>query len=186
MTTTSFLTSNCSLPRGYLSHPSHHYSGLSVVVVDKNESCDGYASGLRNRLPSVTSQTVFPTKTFFPESSSHKSAGPEDREQVNKSSSIPPLSTSGGYDNSSKSPSQIKSPSKSQLSSFKLFLKSPKQDKFKDDGKNCCKKILSPKSKKWYKQPFQKFANNNKRTPTDSTAEGNVFHNNNTNKALFR
>lgn len=66
--------------------------------------------------------------------------------------------------NFSKSPCK-KSPPKSQLSSFKLFLKSPKQDKGKGKGDinktptfENKKKILSPtKNKKWYKQPFQKF-----------------------------
>lgn len=75
--------------------------------------------------------------------------------------------------NFSKSPSK-KLPPKSPLSSFKLFLKSPKQDKVKpkvDVNKTPTKKIVSPiKTKKWYKQPFQKFGHKR----TDSLDENNI------------
>lgn len=158
--TTSFLSNDSSLEPESIYPPQFYVTSFSEKEVLSNPSFT--QSCLPMSSSQISNNSGFSTglTTFVPESAITNNVSEiVEIKSSNLSTSVP------SNFSFSKSPSK-KSPQKSQLSSLRLFLKSPKQDKGKakvDIQKTPSfetkKKSLSPtKNKKWYKQPFQKFA----------------------------
>ncbi|KAK6618110.1 hypothetical protein RUM44_002553 [Polyplax serrata] len=161
--TTSFPVNNSPSFAPILSYPSNGTVGPMAETLSN-------PSGLRGRFPVSEVNPCTRIRGYSPALSTFVPGLPAkgflsdgvDIKPSTLSTSVPSHFESFNF---SKSPCK-KTPTKSQLSSFKLFLKSPKQDKATkgkvDVNKTPIfenkKKVVSPtKTKKWYKQPFQKF-----------------------------